>query len=223
MAPPPPAYVPPPGYPPAPPPGYSYAAPPGYAYPPPAVYAPLPRPPRRKRPLLVLPQVGVHSFQNQDAAAYDPGLRFGAIVGGRFGDWLSLDGEMTVDVSNVRAPAPGDSVREWAFDLSICSLFQLPAGPLELLLGPKAGYYQVHNETRRMGVTGTLRGTGFSVGINTGVFLPVSPATSVGVLLSFELRMNERVCEKTTGIEVCTSASDATAAKVIGVSGAALF
>jgi hypothetical protein len=225
QAPPPPAYAPPPGYPSAPPPGYYYAPPPGYAYapPPPALYAPLPRQPRTKRAFLVLPQLGTHSYQNMAARSYDPGLRVGSIVGGRFSDRLSLDADMTFDVSNVHGVAPGDSFREWTFALAICSLFQIPVGPLEFLTGPKAGYAFGRAERRMMGVTEQDRSTALLVGLDAGVFMPVSPQTSLGVLLSLEFRFPQHVCRKTTGVEICDPYAGSEAAKIVGLSAGALF
>ena len=224
-APPPPAYAPPPGYPAAAPPGYYYAPPPGYGYPPPppGLYAPLPRPPRTKRAFLVLPQLGTHSYQNTAARSYDPGVRVGSIVGGRFSDRLSLDADMTFDLSNVHGVPPGDSFREWTFALAICSLFQIPVGPLEFLTGPKAGYAFSRAEWRRMGVTENDRATSLLVGLDAGVFMPVSPQTSVGVLLSLELRYLQHVCRKTTGVEVCDPYSQSDATKIVGLSAGALF
>ena len=224
FAPPPPAYLP-PGYPGAPVPGgYYYAPPPGYAYPPPVVYAPVPRAPRTKRGFLALPQLGVHSLQNQAAASYDPGLRIGTILGGRFSDRFSLNADLAFDVSNVHDLAPGDSFREWTFTLAICPLFLLPVGPLEILTGPKTGYYFVRGEQQVMNFSQQLRGTGLELGLDAGVFLPVSPKTSLGVLFSFELRMPMQACQRTGGVEICDNQSrNADAIKVLGASAAAVF
>jgi len=126
--------------------------------------------------------------------------------------------KVILDLSNVHGVPPGDSFREWTFALAICSLFQIPVGPLEFLTGPKAGYAFSRAEWRRMGVTENDRATSLLVGLDAGVFMPVSPQTSVGVLLSLELRYLQHVCRKTTGVEVCDPYSQSDATKIVGLS-----
>jgi hypothetical protein len=67
---------------------------------------PVPSPPSTRHGLLVLPYLGLHSYQNVDMAAYSPGARFGALFGGRLSHWLSLNGELTVDVSDIPHAKP---------------------------------------------------------------------------------------------------------------------
>jgi hypothetical protein len=129
---------------------------------------------------------------------------------------------MTFDASNVHGVPPGESYSEFAIALALCGLLQIPVGPLELLVGPKAGYTFVHAERRTLGSTDEFRGNGLVAGIDSGAFVPVSPATSLGVVLSLELRTTQHICQKTTGVETCTS-NNANWAELVGVSAAALF
>lgn len=220
-SPPPPGYAPPPGYP---PPYYYYYYPPpqplGWYY----VPAPLPippKPPRLKRVFLALPYFGVHTYQNGEASDYDPGLRFGSFLGARLNDRISLNADLTVDISN--AGRAGGAFREYSIALAFAPMLQLPARLLEIVVGPKAGLFILNTETTSGGVTygGTQPGVVF--GIDTGVFLSVSPTTSMGVLLAFELRQANDDCQNNFQVALCASGAARGLASVVGLTVAVLF
>ena len=225
---PPPGSAPPPGPPPpgeAPPPGYP---PPAYYYPPPQplgwYYLPPPappRPPRLKRIFLALPYFGVHTYQNREASAYGPGLRFGSLIGGRLNDRLSLNANVTVDVSNVASS--GSGFREYAVALAFTPLLQIPARPLEIVVGPKAGLFVMDTEITTMGFTISASQQGVLFGIDTGVFLPVSATTSMGVMLAFELRRANDPCVGISQGGLCTSGNANGLASIVGMTAAVLF
>jgi hypothetical protein len=221
----PPSNPPPPGY--APPPGYP---PPYYYYPPPQplgwYYSPAPLPippkaPRLKRAFLALPYFGVHTYQNSEASAYDPGLRFGSLLGGRLNDRLSLNADLTVDISN--AGRAGGAFREYSIALSFAPMLQLPARLLEIVVGPKVGLFILNTETTSGG--GRFGGTqpGVVFGIDAGVFLSVSPTTSMGVLLAFEFRQANDACETTFQVGLCASGAASGLASIVGLTAAVLF
>ena len=89
----------------------------------------------RKRGFLAMPFLGVHSYRNDAATNYDPGARFGTFLGGRINQTLSMNGQMTFDVSN-RNDLAGANVSEIALDMGFSPLVHLPVGELELVLGP---------------------------------------------------------------------------------------
>ena len=171
---PPPAYAPPPGYP---PPAYYYPPPQplGWYYPPPPVP---PRPPRLKRIFLALPYFGVHTYQNSDASVYGPGLRFGSLIGGRLNDRLSLNADLTVDVSNVGIAGSFGFRREYSIAFAFAPLLQMPARRLEIVVGPKVGLFVLNTEISSGDVTGETSQRGVVFGIDIGVFVPVSQTTS---------------------------------------------
>jgi len=181
------------------------------------------KPPRHGR-FLALPYLGVHAYQNRAASAYFPGLRIGGLFGGRVIDLLSLNWELTFDVSNVDSPPSMTGVSEWAFDFAFSPMVHLPAGPAELLLGPKLGVFWVRGTINNSSyLNETRQGTGLVGGINAGAFMHVSASTSIGVLLSFELRKIEHACNVNPDeIALCSLARD-TSAKVVGLTAAALF
>ena len=100
--------------------------------------------------------------------------------------------------------------REYSIDLAVAPLFQLPAGSVEFVLGPKLGFFVVDSENPATGVGTSTTQNGIVLGVNTGIFVPVSAATSMGVLLAFELRKTDEVCyNDSIGNEYCTSATGA--------------
>jgi hypothetical protein len=219
-------YLPPP-YPPVPPaPGYTpqpgYYAQPGYApYP---GYGPgypqaAPALEPRKHGFLALPFLGVHSYRNDTATNYDPGLRFGTLLGGRLNQTFSLSGQMTFDISNRNDPA-GANVSEIALDMAFSPLVHLPVGELELVFGPKAGIFVMDAES------GYARAelSGYSLGVNAGLFVPLGPSSSLGALVAFDLRQADELCTTSGSVsESCIRLDDVDAIKVLGVSAALLF
>ncbi|HEY7374808.1 MAG TPA: hypothetical protein VIF57_21770 [Polyangia bacterium] len=244
--PPPPGYYyppPPPGRAPPPPPGYYYYPPPQpgrappppgayqypyaypYAPPPPGTYYPAPPPPAyRKRRFLTLPYLGIHSYQNQEASAYDPGARFGVLLGGRIGDVASLNGELSINRSNVHGQPSTSRFEETNVVFAFSPLFQLPAGPVELALGPKLGIFVIETSLSDPTVALDQNMEGYVLGANLGLFFPVSPRTSLGVLLSYDLLFADRACQTITNAgETCSSVSDSNSFRMLGLTAAALF
>jgi hypothetical protein len=204
------------------------------APPPPPV--PTPPPPSSRHGLLVLPYLGIHSYQNVDMAAYSPGARFGALFGGRVSHWFSLNGELTVDVSDI--PHAGGSSNfkegsEYYLDLAFSPLVHLVRGPVEVVVGPKVGFFRA--ETSLSGSTSGVSGestslTGITAGFNAGAFVPVSGLVEIGGLLSIEARDAREYCVTPSGgAQTCTSndvyqsAVVLHTATLVGVTLAALF
>jgi hypothetical protein len=226
----PPPYAPPPGYPPgygAPgsyPPGYG---PPPASYPPPG-YAVFPPPPPPvaiwRRGFLAMPYVGVNSFEGNTGKGIDPGLRLGAIMGGHAAPTLSLNGELLIDVVNLR-DAPSNQTAA-SVELDFSPLIHIPSDNIEFVIGPKLGAYVfsiTQKNTAYGDVTDSL--TGLVVGFNAGLFAEVSPNLAIGGLFSFSVRKPQHQCQKIDGYgETCGDVPDSVDAdKVFGFNGAVLF
>jgi hypothetical protein len=213
--PPPPSPSPQPG--PAPPPGATYQPPGGvYGQPPSRAY--------RKRRFLTLPYLGVHSYQNQEASAYDPGARLGVLLGGRVGEVASLNGELSVNRSNVHGLPSTTRFEETNVVFAFSPLFHLPAGAVELALGPKLGIFVIERSVSDTGASLHLNVDGYALGANLGFFIPVSPLTSLGVLVSYDLLFADQACQTVaSAAETCGSASDSNSFRVLGLTAAALF
>jgi hypothetical protein len=170
-----------------------------------------------------MPYVGMHSFQEQDATNFGPGLRFGSFVGGRVNDICSLNAQLSVDIVNANNVAAGTDFSEYFVDFAFSPLFQIPAGSVEFVIGPKAGLFVGRGEQRDATSDVSLSMTGLLFGVNAGLFFPVSETTSLGVLASWELKEIENACARSSGqFETCSSVSSPTM-QVVGLTAGALF
>jgi hypothetical protein len=167
----------------------------------------------------MIPYLGFHSYRNHEAAAYGPGLRIGSFFGGRLGELLSMNGELTVDRAKINSPI---DLQQWFFRVSFSPLVHLPAGLLEVGLGPKVGIYSVSTNYPDTGTTIPTASSGYSTGLNAGVFAPLSPSAAIGGLLSFDLMWSKRTCALGLGgTAQCGPTTDV--GKVLGLTGGALF
>jgi hypothetical protein len=113
---------------------------------------------------------------------------------------------------------------EWGVDYAFTMMFQFPAGRAELVLGPKAGRFIVETSLRESGTKIDQEVTGFLAGLNAGLFIPATPRTSLGVLLSYEFWWAVHACRSAAGdSDACSSVHDAPTVKVLGLTAAALF
>jgi hypothetical protein len=167
----------------------------------------------------MLPYLGLHSFQNQQAAAYRPGLRIGSFFGVRVSELLSIDGELTIDRAWIKSEI---DLEQWFFRASLSPLVHLPAGSAEVALGPKLGIYSVDTNYPDTGTTIESASFGYSTGLNAGVIAPLSPAIAIAGLLSFDLMWSKRTCALSFGgTAQCGSTTDV--GKVLGLTGGLLF
>jgi hypothetical protein len=209
------------------------------ALPPPASATPAPNPPARlqhdgsprrqadkptsalvKRRFLALPFVGVHSYRNEEAWGYGPGLRFGTVLGGRFSDMVSLNAEVLIDFSNPRvAPAPP---QERAFHVAFKPMVDIPAGAVEVVFGFKLGVFLLRSEQAAGDLVVAGDTTGISAGLDGGLFIPVSVQTSVGLLISYDLMGGSSTCVVGSGGAGGASCGPATS-QALGLSAGVLF
>jgi len=218
---------PPPGYAPqAPPPGY-YAPPPQPAYgqqptyaPPPA-YAPPPPagPPAYRRGFLLMPYLGVNVPVGDTSNGMSTGLRLGGLMGAMVGPFVSLNGELTIDILNPDTPS-GMSVTEVEADLAFSPLFHLSLPGLELVAGPKIGFFALSGSVSYSSSTysdTTYSGSGVAYGFNTGVFIPIVGRLAIGGLLGYTVRSFSS-CD--SGSTDCVSGPDE---KFFSFTGAMIF
>jgi hypothetical protein len=197
---------------------------------------PVPSPLSTRHGFLVLPYLGIHSYQNVDMADYAPGPRFGTLFGGRVSQWLSLNGELTVDVSYMPDSSSAGNLKEdseYYLDLAFSPLAHLVRGPVELVAGPKVGAFR--SKTSFSGSTSGVSGEssslwGIAAGLNAGAFVPVGGVVEIGGLLSIEARDAREYCVTPSGgAQTCTtqevyqSTTVLHTATLVGATIAALF
>jgi hypothetical protein len=186
-----PAY-PPPGYPP--PPRYGYQPPPAVA----PGHTPLPSTARiaRHGQFLALPFLGMSTIKGGGNPSTDPGLRAGALLGGRVNEMFSLNVELGGDVINEPASA---LVSEYVGYLAFSPLVHFAAPGIELALGPKLGLWGLTGGASSGGTNLSESGYGWVYGINAGFFIPVSDGASLGALFSYAVDAPSQLCVSVTG------------------------
>ena len=215
------ANPPPPGYY-APPPQPAYGQQPTYA--PSPVYAPPPEPAYR-RGFLWMPYIGVNVPVGVSSNGDSTGLRLGGIFGFNVGQFLSLNGELTIDVLNLDTN-PGVSATGAIVDFTFSPFFHLNVPGLEFVVGPKLGFFGMSTTYSQSGYQdSTYSGSGLAYGFNAGVFIPLG-RIAIGGLLNFTGRSYSSQCYSdydTNYSSVCGDVSGGSDDKFFGFSGALMY
>jgi hypothetical protein len=216
---PPPAYYPPPGY----------YPPGGYAYQPPPPTPPLPpRPPPRTHGFLAMPYLGVATQTGELGRRYSSGAIFGALIGGRLNQAFSLNGELRIDTLDFRNVPSTQAASGSELDIGFSPLFHAQFASGEFLIGPKLAFFTHQESYTGFDINGFYTEyhedwTGWSTGVNAGVFFAVSRVMSLGGMVSYSLRLPTEVCTRTDfSVEDCQS-GDYPSVNVLGFHAAALF
>ncbi|MDB4980075.1 MAG: hypothetical protein JWM82_827 [Myxococcales bacterium] len=180
--------------------------------------------PEGKHGFLAMFYLGAHHFfGDYGANRVDTGFRIGTILGGRLTPQISLNGEITLDVLNPKNVPPGLDVTGLDADIAFSPLFHVPSGRMELVVGPKLGLRAAAAQTNG-GVSTSSSTNGYTAGINAGLFGAVTPGTSLGALLNFEVRTHDESCVKVGDFpESCSTQNQGSAEKLLGITLAVLF
>lgn len=176
-------------------PEHSYPPPPPPAHPPQLT---TPRTPRSSgfQPVLY---AGVHSLSGDGTSATHPGLRLGAILGGRATEVVSANGEITVDVFNFDT-GDGNSASGSMFQMTFSPLFHAATARADIVIGPKLGAWALTSHASAGGVSAGVEEEGWTFGANAGVFLPVGQGSSaLGMLFSVASLQVTRACRSVSG------------------------
>jgi hypothetical protein len=151
----------------------------------------------------------VHSLSGDDTSATDPGLRLGAILGGRATEVVSANGELTVDVFNFETSA-GGSASGSMFQMTLSPLFHAARANADIVIGPKLGVWALSSRASAGGVSTSVEERGWTLGANAGVFFPVGQgSTALGMLFSFANLQVTRACQSVSGsAEQCSGDVD---------------
>ena len=174
--------------------------------------------------VLVLPSLGLHSFQSGSARNYDPGLRLGLLMGWRINELFSANGEGALDVTNPGNVPSGTSVSELQVQGAFSPLLHLTSGRFELVVGPKLGRFYIGTDVSSMGQRSTASISGWLYGINLGLFRALNDFISVGARVSFDLEDATKSCVGGPNFSTsCRSVNSSSALKVLGVGVALLM
>lgn len=191
---PPPLGYPQPGYPPQsyPQQGYPEQSPP-QSFPPPSYYQP-PHPistPAYTRGMLVMPYVGFATPVASASDKYGTGFRIGSLLGWHMNRQLSINVEFTFD--GLRPKGSLSDVSDGAIDSSFSPLFHLPIGKLELVVGPKIGFYEENLSYTTNGMSYNYSSKGLMFGFNMGALVGIG-SIAIGGLFSYTGRYYSSWC-----------------------------
>ena len=137
---------------------------------------------------------GAHALSGDGRNATDPGLRLGAILGGRATDVVSANGEITVDVFNFDTRIAG-SMSGSMLQMTLSPLFHAATASADIVLGPKLGAWALSSRGAAGAAAASVEEQGWTFGANAGVFFPVGRgSTALGVLLSYANLQVTRAC-----------------------------
>jgi hypothetical protein len=172
----------------------------------------------RSSGLLFLPSVGIHSFQNDSARAYDAGFRMGSLLGGRVNQFVSINGEAALDIMNPTGVPAGLNVSAMQLHAAFSPLAHARTGNLELVVGPKLGLFLIDIDVTGNGNEASSTARGWMYGLNIGMFGALTDTVSLGGRLSFDFQTVTTACISGTGVsETCQSPDDDETLKVLGV------
>jgi hypothetical protein len=149
----------------------------------------------------------------------------GALLGARIAEKFSINGELSIDLVNVKNAPAGTQANRSELDLAVSPLFHFRTRALEVVIGPKLGLWfgsfgltsggrTLDSETAR-GLVGAA---------NAGVFVPVSKGLALGGMFSVALKSFGRTCATPIGqAETCNPSPSLDAEKVLGLNVGALL
>jgi len=164
-----------------------YGAQPAYA-PPPAYAAPAVELPRHHGAMM-MPYLGFN-FPTVNDAGYSTGFRLGALFGAFAGPFVSLNGEVSLDLLN---PGSG-SVTHVMLDLAFSPLFHFGPPRMDFVVGPKLGLFYEGRSYTSSGTDYSASAYGVVYGINAGAFFSLG-RISIGGLLSYSIHSYSSACD----------------------------
>jgi hypothetical protein len=170
---------------------------------------------------MLVPMIGINSFQGDSGRGTGPGLRLGLLAGSRLTELLSLNVGFAFDIVNLDVP-PGADAGRYVFDIGFNPLFHFPMQNLEIVAGPLAGVFVDYASIGGGGLSVDTWAYGWTAGANAGVLFPVGPKARLGGLANFYLRNPSKVCVTANGTDTCAS-SGVDSVKTIALSFAALL
>src|SRR5262249_30643608 len=140
--------------------------------------------PPRRRGLLAMPFLGIHSIQGLASDDFGVGARLGALLGVHVDPLVSLNVELAVDFLNPTTRV--NTVSSSGHDLTVAfsPLFHVAGNVAEFVVGPKLGYWSENftDSNRVMGTTTRSSMWGWAVGGNIGGFVNVNEDVGIGLL-----------------------------------------
>ena len=117
---------------------------------------------------------GVHALSGAGTSGTDPGLRLGAILGGRATEVVSANGEITIDIFNFNT-SPGGSASGAMVQMTLSPLFHAATASADIVIGPKLGAWALTSHASAGGVSTDVDGAGVDARRQRRRVFPVGP------------------------------------------------
>lgn len=127
-----------------------------------------------------MPLFGVQSHRGSLATGVGPGLRAGALIGGRLDSHWSINGELLIDVLN----DTNDNQPFEEAQVDLAPLFHYEVDSLEVVGGPKVGYGRGWYSYPVYGASASS--SGVILGVNAGLFGLLGESASLGGIASYD-------------------------------------
>jgi len=167
-----------------------------------------------------IPFLGMNSIAGNAGKGYGVGFRFGSLLGFRFAQNWSVSGELVLDVLNTDS-VPGLDTSGWNGDFAVAPLYHYPLPQVELVAGPTAGMFFRLGRIKDSLMSETTWAYGWTIGANSGAFVPLHDRKAIGVLFNLILHEPLKSCFD-VGTEMCRT-SGLSSETMIGFSLAALL
>jgi len=167
-----------------------------------------------------MPYAGLHSYHGDGTANIGPGIHLGGLVGFRFQEVVSLNGELTLDRLDLSNLPVGEQLSEFDLVATISPLYSIIDGKLEVAFGPKIGFW-IGNYDQTSASRGDGNGTfsGLDLGANLAVMGQVGRHLWLDGLASFDVRTFRSSCfAPPYGKETCANGDLPPADKVLALS-----
>jgi hypothetical protein len=180
--------------------------------------------PPRRRGLLAIPFLGVHSIQGLAAEDFGIGARVGTLLGVHVDPLVSLNVEVAVDILNPRTKLSGVSSTGHDLTIAFSPLFHVAGDAAELVMGPKVGYWSENFTTSDLGTVTRDSQWGWAIGGNIGGFASVNEHVAIGLLVTYQFIAPSLTCTHgpLDDDRGCSQAG-AFPPEILGITGAALF
>jgi hypothetical protein len=152
--------------------------------------------------MLVMPFIGLHAVEGIAADDYDAGLRLGTLLGTRLEAPVSLNVEVAFDILSPKKQVGDRSISGHDLTVAFAPLFHGSAGPGELVVGPKLGYWSSSITEDNSNVVGQVQAsqTGWAFGFNVGGFGAVSDVVAIGAMLSYQMTHLSQSCVRSASM-----------------------
>jgi hypothetical protein len=170
---------------------------------------------------MMLPYLGLSIPTGDGSEGLGTSLRLGGLFGFYAGQFLSLNGELSIDVLNIDTPS-GVSASGAAVGFTFSPLFHFGPPRMDFVVGPRLGFFgtsETYSYDDGYSPDDDYSSTGFLYGFNAGAFFSLG-RISLGGLLSVSIHSISSACRN----DDCGDPPSGTPAlKIVGLSGAMLW